>query len=58
MSLTWVLIIIGLALGAILGNILMLKHTANIKMPSLQEREAAARAKQEQANQTKPQNKD
>lgn len=34
MSLTWILIIIAIVLGVIIGNILLLKHSANLKMPA------------------------
>ena len=47
MSLPWTIAIIVLALAAIVGNILLLKHTAKLPMPSLEERatDAAAKAK-------------
>lgn len=34
MSLGWIIVIIVMVLGVVVGNLLLIKHSANIKMPT------------------------
>ncbi|MDN7127176.1 DUF2897 family protein [Pseudidiomarina sp. 1ASP75-14] len=52
-------LILALVFGVVIGNLMLLKHTANMKMPSLKQRhsESDAKTKDEQDS-SKPSAKD
>ncbi|RTE87040.1 MULTISPECIES: DUF2897 family protein [Gammaproteobacteria] len=53
MSLWWTALIIALVLGIIVSNILLVKYTANMKMPKIKDPDANAKGSSKDASKWK-----